>query len=107
MKVNWKPLGAVFGLAFATVASAQMMGLSGPNLLPYTPSWSQTFGAAVPSVAAGSFQANYPYPGQCLADPLNVGLFPLLANCAPNTGSFACSGLDGAGVNSSGLNSVS
>jgi FtsP/CotA-like multicopper oxidase with cupredoxin domain len=83
--------GVVFGLALASVASAQIAGLSGPNLLPFTPSWSQTFGTAVPSVAAGNYQASYPYPGQCIADPLNAAAFPGLTAC-PYAGSFAAVG---------------
>jgi FtsP/CotA-like multicopper oxidase with cupredoxin domain len=87
MKIIVKSVGAFCALAFATVASAQMAGLAGPNLLPFTPSWSQTFGAAVPSVAAGTYQPNYPYPGQCRADPNNAAAFPGLPACTG--GSFA------------------
>jgi FtsP/CotA-like multicopper oxidase with cupredoxin domain len=35
-----------------------------------------------------AFQTNYPYPGQCVADPVNAALFPTLGPC-PATGSFA------------------
>jgi spore coat protein A, manganese oxidase len=38
-----------------------------------------------------AYQVNYPYPGQCLADPANVALFPLLGACT-GPGSFACTG---------------
>jgi FtsP/CotA-like multicopper oxidase with cupredoxin domain len=35
-------------------------------------------------------QVNYPYAGQCNADPRNAALFPQLPGCAGGTGSFAC-----------------
>jgi FtsP/CotA-like multicopper oxidase with cupredoxin domain len=39
--------------------------------------------------STNNYQVNYPYPGQCLADPLNQGLFPQLGACPP-ANSFAC-----------------
>jgi FtsP/CotA-like multicopper oxidase with cupredoxin domain len=76
-----KVVGVCLTVTFATAASAQIPKLAGPNLLPFTPSWSQTFATAVPSVAAGSYQTVYPYPGQCLADPANAAAFPGLPPC--------------------------
>jgi FtsP/CotA-like multicopper oxidase with cupredoxin domain len=89
VKLTIRSLVVTSGLALATVASAQMAGLTGPNALPQAPSWSATFGAAVPSVANRTFQTNYPYPGQCVADPLNAAAFPGLPLCPANAGSFA------------------
>jgi FtsP/CotA-like multicopper oxidase with cupredoxin domain len=37
-----------------------------------------------------NYQVNYPFPRQCLADPLNVALFPRLAPCAVAGTSFEC-----------------
>jgi FtsP/CotA-like multicopper oxidase with cupredoxin domain len=91
MKLIVKVVGVCLTLTLATAASAQIPGLAGNNLLPFTPSWSQTYGTAIPSAAAGSFQTSYPYPGQCLANTLNAAAFPLrgaaLKACAG--GSFA------------------
>jgi spore coat protein A len=67
------------GLAFASSASAQ---------LPFTTTW-----AGGPTVAAGSLQTNYPYPGQCVAakDAATIAQFPGLPACdLTNAPSFAC-----------------
>jgi FtsP/CotA-like multicopper oxidase with cupredoxin domain len=76
---------------------AALFAMSASAQLPFTPAANKsgvnqavgtqnTFG---PTGVAFQ-QSNYPYPGQCLADPLNVALFPLLNPCTANTGSFAC-----------------
>jgi FtsP/CotA-like multicopper oxidase with cupredoxin domain len=91
---------AVGGLAWASSASAQLP-------LPFTtPGLNGTLGPATlknidPQAANAAFalqnplgpggtnyQVNYPYPGQCLADPLNSALFPSLTGklCPTTTG---------------------
>ena len=72
---------AAAALAVASTASAQVVGL------PFTPTWLNG-----PSVASGTFQANYPYPGQCFADSANAASFPGLPQCTV-AGSFACTTL--------------
>ncbi|HSB21072.1 MAG TPA: multicopper oxidase domain-containing protein [Anaeromyxobacteraceae bacterium] len=74
-------------LALATAASAQ---------IPYTPlnadpqAANAAFALQNPLGPAGTnYQVSYPYPGQCLADPLNQALFPTLAAC-PAPSSFTC-----------------
>jgi FtsP/CotA-like multicopper oxidase with cupredoxin domain len=67
------------GLAFASSASAQ---------LPFTTTWT-----GGPTVAAGSLQTNYPYPGQCVAatDAATIAMFPGLPPCTlANAPSFDC-----------------
>jgi FtsP/CotA-like multicopper oxidase with cupredoxin domain len=83
---------AVGGLAWASAASAQLPFTNvnaGPDSqgLPAN----RAFGLQNLLGPKGvNYQVNYPYPGQCLADPLNAGLFPQLAALpACSGGSFA------------------
>ncbi len=82
---------AVLAASFAAAAAIPFT----PVVAPQVPSGSyNAFPAQNPLGPTGTAtQVNYPYPGQCLADPANVGLFPLLAGkpCGA-TGSFACTG---------------
>jgi FtsP/CotA-like multicopper oxidase with cupredoxin domain len=82
--MKWGLAGATaLIIATASTASAQ---------LPFAPAWLNG-----PTVAAGNFQVNYPYPGQCVADTTNFGaMFPGLPACGATRGSsFACSTVGG------------
>ena len=78
-------LAALLSLCWAGTAAAQ---------IPYTPAVPSTgVNDAFPAQNAlgptgPAMQVNYPYPGQCLADPANQNLFPTTLPCA-NLGSFA------------------
>jgi FtsP/CotA-like multicopper oxidase with cupredoxin domain len=78
-------LAALGWLAIAGIASAQ---------IPYTPAVpssgvNDAFPAQNPLAPTGlANQVSYPYPGQCIADPLNQTLFPLTPACV-DLGSFA------------------
>jgi spore coat protein A, manganese oxidase len=79
---------AVLGCTLAFTASAQIPFT--PVVAPAKPSGvNNAFPTQNPSGPTGvAFQANYPYPGQCLADLANNGLFPRLSACT-TVGSFA------------------
>ena len=87
-------IGSVFGivaaaeLSFAAAATAQIPFT--PVAAPAKPSGVvQAWPAQNPNGPTGiALQTNYPYPGQCLADPRNTALFPLLTAC-PMAGSFS------------------
>jgi FtsP/CotA-like multicopper oxidase with cupredoxin domain len=90
------------GIARALVASAAILacGIASaqinftPIALPAKPSLvNNAFPTQNPNGPTGiAFQANYPYPGQCLADSKNIALFPLTPLCTatlgPSLGSF-------------------
>ncbi|HEU4384640.1 MAG TPA: hypothetical protein VFR85_14225, partial [Anaeromyxobacteraceae bacterium] len=73
-------------LIVASAASAQLAGQ-----LPFQPSWLNG-----PTVAAGTYQVNYPYPGQCYTNAANATNFPGLPQCTA-TNSFACPAHQSAG----------
>ncbi|MFO0583741.1 MAG: multicopper oxidase domain-containing protein [Anaeromyxobacter sp.] len=83
---SMRALCASLALVCAGAASAQ---------LPYTPAVpSSGVNAAFPAqnplgpVGIANNSVNYPYPGQCIADPANQALFPLTPVCGA-LGSFA------------------
>jgi FtsP/CotA-like multicopper oxidase with cupredoxin domain len=73
--------------ALASVAAAQIA----VTPLPPGAKPSQVFNAFPTQNLNGpvgaALQTNYPYPGQCVADPVNAALFPTLGPC-PAAGSF-------------------
>jgi FtsP/CotA-like multicopper oxidase with cupredoxin domain len=85
----WKRLGALSAIALAAFSTASAQ-------IPFTKlnADPQAANAAfAPQNALGptgaNYQVNYPYPGQCVADPANQALFPTLTTC-PAANSFAC-----------------
>jgi len=83
----------VGGLAWASNATAQVMP---PGWVPVNADLAAA-NAAFPKQnplgpSGTNYQVNYPYAGQCLADPANSVLFPTLPACnaASNAQSFAC-----------------
>ena len=81
---------AVGGLAWASSASAQIW-TPPPAVVPPVPltGVNNAFPAQNPQGPIGAaYQVNYPYPGQCIADPANAVLFPTLPACTG--GSFSC-----------------
>ncbi len=81
---------AAFAALFATSAMAQL-----PFVAPAKGTGvNNAVNVQNPNAPTGAAwqQSNYPYPGQCLADPANTALFPLLSPCVAGTGSFACNG---------------
>jgi FtsP/CotA-like multicopper oxidase with cupredoxin domain len=90
-----KMMASVAMLTSSLAASAQI------TYLPVNPAGPDaSFPPQNPQGPAGiAYQSNYPYEGQCVADPLNAALFPLLPPCqatdalAPGYApSFACAG---------------
>ncbi len=82
---------AVLAVSFAAAAAIPFT----PILPPLQPSGNNNaFPTQNPNGPTGTAQqVNYPYPGQCLADPTNAALFPLIAaKSCDATGSFACTG---------------
>jgi FtsP/CotA-like multicopper oxidase with cupredoxin domain len=84
---SWKAACAIGAAAVAFTATAQ---------IPYTPlnldpaAANAAFAPQNPLGPTGAnYQVNYPYPGQCLADPVNQPLFPTLPAC-PTVNSFTC-----------------
>jgi FtsP/CotA-like multicopper oxidase with cupredoxin domain len=90
----YRPAARIARLGTGVVALC--LATATPAQIPFTPvvppsGVNNAFPAQNANGPTGSaFQANYPYAGQCNADPRNAALFPLIPNCAPNAGSFAC-----------------
>lgn len=82
--------GAALALALSAGSVAEAAIPYTPIVAPAIPSGvNNAFPAQNPFGPTGNaFQANYPYPGQCLADPGNAGLFPQLGACV-QLGSFS------------------
>jgi FtsP/CotA-like multicopper oxidase with cupredoxin domain len=70
-------VAAAGGLAWASVASAQLA-------TPVNTGGAAFAGFPLQNLKGPSgtnYQTNYPYPGQCIADPANQALFPTLLQC--------------------------
>ena len=87
MSLALRSFVSIAGLALGFAASAQV------NYVPVNPAGPSA--ALPPQNLLGpsgiAYQSNYPYEGQCVADPRNAALFPLLPPCTlANAHSFAC-----------------
>jgi FtsP/CotA-like multicopper oxidase with cupredoxin domain len=94
---------AAWAIGAASVATAAAAQIPFTQLNADPEAANAAFAPQNPLGPTGSnYQVNYPYPGQCLADPANQSLFPTLLVC-PAVNSFACpidatTGLPFAGV---------